>query len=76
MPYTGGSQSASIGRSYCGCLKTLVYALLIYLLKTYTSAFENVGIGTAYASAFKSVGIYLEWIKFKRPMSTFSKVLV
>ena len=57
MPYTGGSQSASIGRSYGGCLKTLVYALLIYLLKTYTSVFENAGIGTAYASAFKSVGI-------------------
>ena len=57
MPYTGGSQSASIGRPYCGCLKTLVYALLIYLLKTYISAFENARIGTAYASAFKSVGI-------------------
>ena len=57
MPYTSGSQSASIGRTFFGGLKALVLALLLYPLKTYTSDFENTGIGIAYASAFKSAGI-------------------
>ena len=31
--------------------------MLFYLLKTYTSAFKNAGIGIAYASVFKSTSI-------------------
>ena len=57
MPYTSGFQSADIGRTYCGGLKTLVQALLLYSLKTNTNAFENAEIGTAYANTFKSVDI-------------------
>ena len=39
-----------------------------YSFKTYTSAFESAGIGTAYASAFKSAGIGLLNYIYSRPI--------
>ena len=47
MIYTSAFESAGIG------------PFKLYWPNTYSSAFVNAGIGTAYASAFKSAGIGL-----------------
>ena len=48
----------------------------LYWPNTYSSAFVNAGIGTAYASAFKSAGIGLLNSIDLRPILALSKALV
>ena len=57
MPYTGVFKALAQAVPIPTFSKVLVLALLLYPLKSYTSAFENAGIGIAYAGAFKSPGI-------------------
>ena len=57
MPYTGVFKAPAQAVPIPMFSKALVLALLLYPLKSYTSAFENAGIGIAYAGAFKSPGI-------------------
>ena len=57
MPYTGVFKALAQAVPIPTFSKALVLALLLYPLKSYTSAFENAGIGIAYAGAFKSSGI-------------------
>lgn len=64
MPYTGVFKVLAQAVPIPTFSKALVLALLLYPLKSYTSAFENAGIGIAYAgigiayaSTFKSPGI-------------------
>ena len=57
MPYTGVFKALAQAVPIPTFSKALVLALLLYPLKSYTSAFENAGIGIAYAGAFKSPGI-------------------
>ena len=55
MPYTGVFKALAQAVPIPTFSKALVLALLLYPLKSYTSAFENAGIGIAYAGAFKAL---------------------
>ena len=49
-----------IKKTYTSAFKSAsICHFKLYWFKTYTSTFENVGIGTAYVNAFKSAGIII-----------------
>ena len=64
--------------TYPGVLKTtgIGFGIFFIIFKmTYPSAFESVGIGTAYASAFESAGIGLLNYIDSRPIPALLKAL-
>ena len=57
MTYPGALKTIGIGFGIGYGHMPYTSAFKLYSFKTYTSAFENAGIGIGYASAFGSAGI-------------------